>query len=318
MNSSAHSLACGYPFNTIDLPEWRRSFLTREMFATLISVTIFNVLLSPLTVLLNVLVIIAVKTRPSLRTKYNALLACLAGTDLTTGLLGHPLVIAEQVYHLTDSPESVFYQCVIPYAARRFSGTILMISLQHLALISIERYTAVKYPYKYDDIITKPRLITAVILAWSQFLATIFVSLYKNSTLVLILRVFTIFPTVSVLLFCHIAVYYEARKQMQKIKAQQLSLEAKTAFLKEKKALKTTTFVVGFVLLCFIPRALFRIGFSVLDESSPTTVLIIDIFLFTLGLCNSLFNPLIYCTRNSEYRRAFKKLLFRPSHVQPF
>ena len=318
MNSSAHSLACGYPFNTLGLPEWRRSFLTREMFAALISVTIFNLLLFPLTVLLNVLVIIAVKTRPSLTTKYNGLLACLAGTDFTTGLLGHPLVIAEQIYRLTDSSESVIFQCVIPYAARRVSATFLIISLQHLALISIERYIAVKYTFKYDDIITKHRLITAVILAWSQVFATIFVALCNIDTLHLILRVLTVFPTVSILIFCHIAVYYEARKQMQKIKAQQMSLEAKTAFLKEKKALKTTTLVIGLVLLCSMPATLFRTGFRSLDERSPMTFLIIDSFLLTLILCNSLFNPLVYCIRNSEYRRAFKKLLFRSNHVQPF
>ena len=47
---------------------------------------IVNGIACPLTLLLNVLVIKAVKTRPRLRTNSNILLACLAVTDVLTGL----------------------------------------------------------------------------------------------------------------------------------------------------------------------------------------------------------------------------------------
>ena len=314
MNFSGHTLECGFPFNTITAPEWRRNFLTREMSAALISVTIFNLLAAPAAILLNVLVMLAVKTRPPLRTKYNALLACLAGTDFMTGMLGQPLFIAEQIYRLTDNPASEF--CAIPYVARRFSGTFLMISLQHLALISIERHIAIKYPLKYHNIFTKHRLLTIVILVWSHVFLTIASSFYKNITLVFILRAITVFPTVAILVVCHIAVYYEVRKQMQKIKLQQMSAEAKTTFLLEKKALKTTTLVVGLVLLCFMPETLLTVVFGSLI-SSPITYLAIESFVLTLAFCNSVFNPLIYCARSSEYRRAFRKLLFRSNQVNP-
>ena len=315
MNASGHTLDCGFPFNSVTIPEWRRNFLTTKMSAALTLVTIFNLPVSPATILLNVLVMIAVKTRPPLRNKYNALLACLAGTDLMTGLLGQPLFIAEQIYRLANSPASEF--CAIPYVARRFSGTFLTISLQLLAIISIERYLAIKYPLKYDDIITRRRLISVVILAWSHVLLTILHSLYKDITLVAFLRTITIFPSIFILIVCHIAVYYEARKQMQKIKTQQMSVEAKTAFLKEKKALKTTTLVVGLVLLSYIPKTLLTIAFRSLSINSPITYVIIESFFLTIALCNSVFNPLIYCARSSEYRRAFKKLLLRSNQVDP-
>ena len=47
---------------------------------------IINGITCPFTVLLNVLVIMAVKRRPRLRSKANILLACLAATDAATGL----------------------------------------------------------------------------------------------------------------------------------------------------------------------------------------------------------------------------------------
>ena len=47
---------------------------------------------------MNVLVIMAVKKRPSLQSKYNILLACLAGTDLLLGATLQPSYIVGQIY----------------------------------------------------------------------------------------------------------------------------------------------------------------------------------------------------------------------------
>ena len=164
MNSSSHSPSCNqFPFSSVVVPEWRPDFLTSEISATLISLTIVNLLLSPSTIFLNTLVILAVKTTRQLRNKYNALLACLAGTDILTDALGQPLFIAELIYRLTGSLESEF---CIPHAARSFSRTSALISLQYLALISTERYISIKFPVKYDNFVTKRRFIGSVVLAW--------------------------------------------------------------------------------------------------------------------------------------------------------
>ena len=166
MNSLSHSPNCSeFASNVASVPEWRPNFLTKKIYVALISVTIVNLLVSPLPIFLNVLVILAVKTTPQLRDKYNALLASLAGTDIVTGALGQPLFIAELIYRLTGSPASVF--CIIPQAARHLIRSFGFISLQHLALISIERYISIKFPFKYDDIVTKCRLIVSVVLTWS-------------------------------------------------------------------------------------------------------------------------------------------------------
>ena len=311
MNSSSHSPSCSQvPFSGVAVPEWRPDFLTSEISVALISLTIVNLLVSPLTIFLNILVMLAVKTSPKLRNKYNALLACLAGTDIMTGALGQPLFIAELIYRLIGSPASEF--CIIPHAARSFSRISALISLQYLALISTERYISIKFPFKYDIIVTKRRLILSVILAWSLvFIATLF-SFYKHSFLKYFLHLFAIFPAIFILSFCRIASYHEARKRIGNITTQ----SAKAKFLKEKKALKTTSFVIGVVLLSHIPMTLFRVVFVPLI-SSPETFLAIQSFVITLAFCNSVFNPVIYCARSKEYRRAFKKLLRRANFVQP-
>ena len=139
---------------------------------------------------------------------------------------------------------------------------------------------------------------------------------YENDVLRFILSLLTKFLSISILIFCRIATYYEARNQMRQIKTQQISSAAAATFLKERKALKTTTFVIGVVLMCYIPNGLFRVVIVPLI-SSPKTFLAIESLILTLLFCNSVFNPVIYCARSREYRRAFKKLLRRANYVQP-
>ena len=198
MNSSSQSPSCNqFPFSSVVVPEWRPDFLTSEISATLIwSLTIVNLLLSPLTIFLNTLVILAVKTTRQLRNKYNALLACLVGTNILTGALGQPLFIAELIYCLTGSPESEF---CIPHAARSFSRTSALISLQYLALISTERYISIKFPVKYDNFVTKRRFIGSVVLAWFLVFVATLCSFYRHSVFRYVLHLFAIFPAISVL-----------------------------------------------------------------------------------------------------------------------
>ena len=315
MNFSSSSPSCDSQLKDFGFLKWRPNLPTNDISVALISVTIINLLVSPLTIFLNVLVILAVKTTPQLRTKYNALLACLAGTDIMTGALGQPLFIAELIYRLIGSPASEF--CAIQEAARKFIRTSLMSSLLHLTLVSLERYISIKFPCKYHDMVTKRRLILSVILAWSLLaFPMILLSFYTNDVLRSIFLMLTTFPSIFIFIFCRFATYYEARNQMRKIKARQISAAAAATFLKERKAFKTTTFVIGVVLLCYLPNGLFRVVFVSLI-SSPETLLAIEGFVLTLLFCNSVFNPIIYCARSREYRRAFKKLLRRANYVQP-
>ena len=61
---------------------------------------IINSITCPFTVLLNVLVIMAVKRRPRLQTNANILLVCLAVTDALTGLTSQPSFILLKTFQL--------------------------------------------------------------------------------------------------------------------------------------------------------------------------------------------------------------------------
>ena len=69
-----------------------------EKIAFAMTAIFLNILTSPVTIVMNVLVMMAVKTRPRLQSKYNILLACLAGTDLLVGAASQPSYNVGQIY----------------------------------------------------------------------------------------------------------------------------------------------------------------------------------------------------------------------------
>ena len=300
------------------MPEWKRAYLTTPVTASLIFLSVINLLVSPCSILLNVLVIVAVKTSPRLKTNHHILLASLAGTDLLTGAISQPLLIAEEIYLLKGSSLNSYSFCFLRNVSAITAMTPVIASLQHLALLSIERYLAITYPFKYLELITELPLNASVVTVWAvATLFTVLTSVYtvNNAFILNFRRVITV-GSISILIFCHFAVYREARSQILKIATQQISTEARAVFLKEKKALNTTTMVIGVVFFSFVPLIIFRPVLKSLI-GPPAWKFVLLYALKSLALCNSVCNPLIYCARNREFRKAFERLLRRQSQMGP-
>ena len=119
--------------------------------AIIIIIITINTITCPCTVLLNVLVIKAVKTTPRLRTNSNILLACLAVTDALTGILGQPFFVLWKIFLLCGlSNSKTFENC--------YYGTVIMLliaSYLHLMLVTFERLVAIRFTMQYPNIITE-------------------------------------------------------------------------------------------------------------------------------------------------------------------
>ena len=71
--------------------------------STVVINLIINIMACPFTVLLNAMVIMAVKRRTILQTNSNILLACLAATDALTGLITQPAFIFWNTFEMTGA-----------------------------------------------------------------------------------------------------------------------------------------------------------------------------------------------------------------------
>ncbi|CAH3024235.1 unnamed protein product, partial [Porites evermanni] len=227
------------------MPEWQPSYLTTLVTASMIFISVINLIVSPCTMVLNALVMIAVKTSPRLKSNYHILLASLAGTDLMTGAMAQPPVVVEQIYRLSGNSAHFYKVCLLNNISRITGVYFITASILHLMLLSVERYVTITYPYKYLEIMTKRRLISSAVFAWSFAALTVVLSV--KDIFPFSFRALLIVISISILIFCHIAVYRETRAQMRKIKSQQVSKEAREVFLKEKKAMNTTKVIIGVV-----------------------------------------------------------------------
>ena len=273
---------------------------------------ILNILSFPVTILMNVLVIMAVKTRPRLQSNYNILLACLAGTDLLVGAALQPSYIVGQIYVIKGLSLSEYcahhkqtnFLVLVPYFA----------SVLHLTLISIERFVALKYTFCYLTIVTGLRLKIAVVGSWvfALFPAIVRSLSEKLAFISGIATGMILFLNFLLIVFCHLSAYFVTRRHEKQIKCEQVSAQAAADFAKEKKALKTTRIVIMALLVCLFPLFVYIFFWSISSKSSSY---IVNVIVLSHPVCvwlssiNSLCNPIIYCYRNKMFRKACKELL---------
>ena len=290
---------------------WKQEYQDEKVaFAT--TAIVLNILSFPVTIVMNVLVIMAVKTRLRLQSKYNILLACLAGTDLLVGAASQPSYIVGQIYVIKGLSLSEY--CGYHKLTNFLVLIPIFASVFHLALISIERFVAMKYTFRYITIVTKLRLKIAVVVSWVfAFCPAILRRLGKKLEFIAgVAAVTVLFLSILFILFCHLLVYFVTRRHEKQIKCEQVSPEAAADFEKEKKALKTTRIIIMALLVCLSPLFLYVVFWSVSSENSSYTVNVIVLshpVCIWLSPLNSLCNPFIYCYRNKIFRKACKELL---------
>ena len=137
-----------------------------EVYGWLVFITVINIITCPITAVLNVLIMIAVKTNNQVRTKSNIALACLSSTDAVMGVIGQPLFIGWLIEELQGNTSGTY--CVLIGFARVVLTLVLGIaSLFHLAMMYVERYTAIKHSLRYEIIVTEARLIGVSALLWT-------------------------------------------------------------------------------------------------------------------------------------------------------
>ena len=301
------------PFNGFEFLSKSRTKITSGVYSVLAITTALNIFTCPFAILLNTLVIVAVKTKRHLRTKSNTSLACLATTDFAVGLIAQPLAITFFILFLIGSSPQTMTRIVVCVSSA-VGETCIAASLLHLLLMSGERYLAIKHPFAYENgLVTEARIIMASGLAWmcAAIVCGIRASIFREISVVFISAV------ISTVVYCHVVIYKEVRRNTQQIIANQVSLAVKEKLLNNKRAFNTTVVIVLTLFLCYIPTCIWLIVFIFLDGEKSFDVGHIAYFPITfLVLLNSSINPLIYTARIRHFRVAFFQMLTRKTFAR--
>ena len=279
-----------------------------SFYGLLVATAVLNLAACPFTILLNALVMVAVKTKRRLQTHPNILLACLALTDLMVGLVVQPLHITMTIFLLQGKHFHEF--CDIDFVFT-FSFVIsCWASVSHLVLISGERYLAIRHTFTHASVVTKARVVFCSALAWIA--AALFPLILSYSAVV----AFSLQVTnISLITLFQVVVYKKARCHEKQILAQHVSVEIRAKFKREKKALKLTTIIlVTIFMFFFIPFVSMFVTWHVLGETlSPDVKTVVRHLALVTVIINSVFNPVIYTVKKRQFRTAFIELLLRKS-----
>jgi hypothetical protein len=232
-------------------------------------------------------------------------------TDLLVGLVVQPLFITFELSTILKKPPSC--SIVVVYTVTRVLCSIL--SLMTVLLIGIERSLAIFKPLKYSTLVSKRRILVLVLIIWffwslvvsSRFIGVTTTKAFRImvSAVIIICHLFTGFT--------YIRIERLASKHVKHIKAQFASVAHgangnASRYRREKRALRTTTLIVGCILLCYAPIVGVLIT-NIVARLHARISHVMFTWADTFVYLNSSLNPMIYCLRNAEFRRGISSML---------
>ena len=311
MNSSETSQTASTGRKCGLTPQGTVNDISSEVYCWLVFITVISIITCPVTTVLNALIIVAVKTKNQVRTKSNIALACLSSTDAVMGVIGLPLFSAWLIVELQGNTFGM--HCELIGFTRTSLRLLTIASLLHLAIVNVERYIAIKHSLRYEIIVTEARLNGVSALLWTITLLLTFLT--GNNYVQYDIGLTSL--CIASIFSCQVVLYYETRRHEKKIALQQVSVEAREKFLREKKALKQTTTVIFFLIICYLPIIISRVfisTFAVLN--SVNSVYFVHFTGVFFVISNSLLNPIIHCVRMKKFRLALKELVFSKGNIQ--
>ncbi|CAH3037084.1 unnamed protein product [Porites lobata] len=292
------------------------TWILTETAAFYVSITTKSIA-SPLTVLLNVLIIVAVWRRRALQKNSNILLTSMAVADLLVGAVSMPLTIASDILLLREKLSLKI--CKIAGANQIVLYSAVSSSFYHLTFIAWERYVAIVKWTNYKNIITKTRLKICAVVAWVlAAIAAIVVPILSvaevDQKVIAGLSIFSGSKTVlcvAIIGYCYITLYLYVRKRKNN-EINEVSVRANAKL--EKSIAKATGTVTAVLLVSYVPSIIALLlgdAVPVLRTSSyfRWSELLIQM--------NSFFNPIVYCfAMNRTFRNEVLEMINLNSVLQ--
>ncbi|CAL8339774.1 unnamed protein product [Merluccius merluccius] len=286
---------------------------------------VFLGLVSLLTVLMNLLVLYAVRREKSLHTVGNLYIVSLSVADLMVGAAVMPLNL---VYLLRDEWRLGHAVCQFWLIMDYVASTA---SIFNLFILCLDRYRSVRQPLKYLKYRTRGRACLMIsgawllsmmwivpILGWRVFTHVDLKPEDKNQCdtdfrfvtwFKVITAIFNFYVPSILMLWFYMHIYLAVR---QHLRERERSRIQSLRIRKEHKAAKQLGFIIAAFLLCWIP---YFIAFMVMAFCQECVHHELHMFTIWLGYINSTLNPVIYPLCNGNFKKVFKSILRIPEHL---
>ena len=241
----------------------------------------------------------------SLRTISNWFLASLCVADFLAGLVVDPMYIAIRVF-AQPRIGSILLKAIQLVWIHSTAATVF-----NLCCVSVDRFIAIRFPFRYQDIITKKRCYAVIIMVWLISLLLPFPVIFEDvENLWSFLTVLMVCIPIALITLCYLWIYKAARKQTTAIRQVTQTGGEPTLAVENYKALKTIGFVLGVFLASWMPYfAVSVVHHLVASDSCMDHKLytVVWPWIEAIDLTSSAINSLAYCFRNSEFRQALRR-----------
>ena len=246
----------------------------------------------------------------SLRTISNRFLASLCVADFLVGLVIDPTWIAIR-FSTQPQRTHILKQVINLLWIHTTAATVF-----NLCCVSVDRFIAIRFPFRYQDIITKKRCYAAITIVWliSLFLpfTRILVDNRTNVEKLWFSLTFIVFvlPLIVVTL-CYFWIFKAVKKQSRRIRRESHhNFDSDTQQNTQNyKAIKTIGFVLGVFIISWMPS----IVVSVVDYVTASDkcvdhklAYVVWPWIEAIAFTSSAINPWIYCFRNGEFRNSLR------------
>ena len=274
----------------------------------------------PLIIASNTMVVLSVTKFKRLQIPTNYFMTSLAIADIVVAL-------ALPFYVVTELMPIRVYDDYVCLASNRVLISASGVSIMTLAIIALDRCTAITNPLEYILLMTSRKIIGYILFSWIYSSTVswipVFVGWYikieeksylctsssfdSKSDLLFLCALFI--PACFCILFCYIRIYLVARHHVRAIAAMENNfkkhLEQHFRRNDTKYAKKKLAVLIGMFLFLWLPyQACLFLKIIHNDFASHW----VKVYFTLLAYLNSGVNPWAYAYQNSDFRAAFKKI----------
>ena len=272
-----------------------------------ISFSAVHILLSITATLGNSLILVALHKESSLHPPSKLLYRCLATTDLLVGLVAQPLYVTYLMSVIHEHWSLCHYAIETAYIT---SVALCGVSLLTMAVISVDRLLALLLGLRYKEIVTLKRIYIIIASFWVLCLVASLCTIFDQRITALYALILVPLSLLISLASCTkiFRTLGHHQAQVQDHIQQQPSQPNALNMARYRKAVHSALWVQLALVVCYIPYFTVEIVIPPSEERDRNRI-IIEGMAAVLVLFNSTLNPLLYCWKIREVRRAVKQTI---------
>ena len=273
-----------------------------------IALCLVNTLTSITAIIGNGLVMLSIFTTTTLHSPSNILLCCLAASDFLTGLITQPSFVTSIVARVVKSYDVYCTASVVSFLpVYILSG----VSFLTLTSVSLDRFMALRFHLRYRSLVTIPRVLA---VECATFIFSVgatmlpIVGCFKSFQVLIAFTISTslILNSMAYIYISRTLCKHEAKIAIQQQLSVRFHCETVVNIKKLKRSSRTMLSVSCLFFVCYIPTLFVMISGSATSALKPLTpqVRTVRDVCASVVLVNASLNPLVYCYRMREIRRA--------------